>query len=307
MIKRTLYFGNPFYLRRKDKQLKVLKPKENIELASIPIEDIGVVLLDHPQITMSQALLSYLIDNNVAVISCNENHHPVGLFLPLDANSVQSERFKVQIEATEPLKKQLWSQTVAAKIYNQARLLERLDIDAKRLHALTPQIKSGDSENVEGRAARIYWSLLLRDEGFIRDRFGSTPNSQLNYCYAVLRATVARALVSSGLLPTLGIFHRNKYNAYCLADDIMEPYRPFCDEVVMEMYHNGELDSDGLTKEQKGNLLKVLTSDVEIGGRKSPLMVAISRTTSSLYECFEGVRRKIVYPEFYESPCFKSV
>jgi len=307
MIKRTLYFGNPAYLRRQDKQLKVLQPKEKKELASIPIEDIGVVVLDHPQVTLSQALLSALIDANVAVISCNEKHHPVGLFMPLAGNSLQSERFKVQIDASEPLKKQLWAQTVAVKVENQAKLLERLGKDAKRLFALVPQVKSGDSDNIEGRAARVYWQLLLGEDDFVRERFGKAPNPQLNYCYAILRAAVARALVSSGLLPTFGIFHRNKYNAYCLADDIMEPYRPFCDEVVLPMYYKGEFNSEELNTEQKAKLLSVLTADVEIGGKKSPLLVAISRTTNSLYECFAGDRRKILYPDFYESRSLKSI
>ncbi|MGQ1911238.1 type II CRISPR-associated endonuclease Cas1 [Marinifilum sp. RC60d5] len=307
MIKRTLYFGNPAYLRRQDSQLKVIQPDPRKELASIPIEDIGVMVLDHPQVTLSQALLSELIASNVAVLSCNDKHHPVGLFLPLAGNSLQTERFRVQIAASEPLKKQLWAQTVAAKVENQAKLLERLGKDAKRLFALLPQIKSGDSDNVEARAARVYWQILLGEDNFVRERFGYAPNSQLNYAYAILRAAVARALVSSGLLPTFGIFHRNKYNAYCLADDIMEPYRPFCDDVVLPMYYKGEFCTDKLNSLQKAKLLNVLTADVEIGGKKSPLLVAISRTTSSLYECFSGDRRKIIYPDFYESRSLKSI
>ncbi|MRT91657.1 type II CRISPR-associated endonuclease Cas1 [Ancylomarina sp. 16SWW S1-10-2] len=307
MIKRTLYFGNPAYLRRQDGQLKVFKPKEKTEQASLPIEDIGVMVLDHPQVTLSQALLSYLISSNVALISCDEKHHPVGLFLPLDGNSVQSERFKVQLEASEPLKKQLWAQTVASKIENQARLLERFDMDAKRLHVLVPQIKSGDSENVEARGAKIYWGTLFENHDFVRERFGDVPNPQLNYAYAIMRACVARALVSSGMLPTLGIFHRNKYNAYCLADDIMEPYRPYCDQVVMQMFYDGELEDEKLTKEQKAKILSILTTDVIFAGKKSPLMVGISRTTSSLYECFAGERRKIIYPEFYDTVCTQSI
>lgn len=307
MIKRTLYFGNPAYLRRQDKQLKVLKPQERKEVASIPIEDIGVVVLDHPQVTMSQALLSELVLNNVAVLSCNEKHHPVGLFMPLAGNSLQSERFRIQIAASEPLKKNLWAQTVAAKVFNQADILEQMGKDAKRLHALIPQIKSGDSDNIEGRAAKVYWDLLLGDDDFVRERFGKAPNPQLNYAYALMRAAVARALVSSGMLPTLGIFHRNKYNAYCLADDVMEPYRPFCDQLVLPMYYNGEFTSEDLTTDQKAKLLGVLTSDVLIGGKKSPLMTAISRTTNSLFECFAGERRKILYPDFYESRSFKPI
>jgi len=300
MIKRTLYFGNPAYLRKQDKQLKVYKPKDDQELATIPIEDIGVVVLDHPQITISQALLAQLMENNVAVISCNDKHHPAGLFLPLDAHSVQSERFKVQLSASEPLKKQLWAQTTASKVSNQARVLEYFGHEAKRLDALIPQIKSGDSDNVEARAAKIYWSILFEHEEFTRDRFGSAPNSHLNYAYAILRAAMARALVSSGMLPTQGIFHRNKYNAYCLADDIMEPYRPYCDKVIMELYYGGELYDEELTKQQKAAILSILSCDVRMGNKTSPLMTALSRTTSTLYECFAGERRKIIYPEFYE-------
>jgi CRISPR-associated protein Cas1 len=296
MIKRTLYFGNPAYLRRQDKQLKVLKPEQRKEVASIPIEDIGVMVLDHPQVTISQALLSALLENNVAVLSCNEKHHPVGLFMPLAGHSLQSERFRIQIESSEPLKKNLWAQTVAAKIQNQACVAEILEKDPSQLHALLPQIKSGDPDNIEGRAARIYWDLVLDAKDFVRDRYGYAPNAHLNYAYALVRAAVARALVSSGLLPTLGIFHRNKYNAYCLADDIMEPYRAFCDLLVLPLYYSGEFDKEEIDTQQKAKLLSVLTSDVILAKKKSPLMNAISRTTNSLYECFAGERRKILYP-----------
>jgi CRISPR-associated protein Cas1 len=298
MIKRTLYFGNPAYLNKKDDQLKVGDPETKKEKASIPIEDIAVVVLDHWQITITHALISELIDRNVALISCDSKHMPSGLMLPLDGNHVQTERFRIQIEATEPLLKNLWAQTVKAKIENQAAMLQRNGFENKKLLALVPQIKSGDPENTEGRAASVYWKLLFNEHDFTRDRFGVEPNSHLNYCYAILRAIVARALVSSGMLPTLGIFHRNKYNAYCLADDIMEPYRPFCDEIVYGMFMNNEINSEDISKEQKAKLLSIATVDVQIDGKKSPLMVALSRTTNSLYECFEGVRRKIVYPEF---------
>jgi CRISPR-associated protein Cas1 len=298
MIKRTLYFGNPVYLSKKDGQLKVGDTETKKEKASIPIEDIAVVLLDNWQITITHALISELIDRNVALISCDSKHMPSGLMLPLDGNHVQTERFRIQIEATEPLLKNLWSQTVKAKIENQAAMLLRSGFENKRLLALVPQIKSGDPENIEGRAASVYWKLLFNEHDFTRDRFGVEPNSHLNYCYAILRAIVARALVSSGMLPTLGIFHRNKYNAYCLADDIMEPYRPFCDEIVYGMFMKNEIDSEDISREQKVKLLSIATVDVLIDGKKSPLMVALSRTTNSLFECFEGVRRKIVYPEF---------
>lgn len=298
MIKRTLYFGNPAYLNKKDEQLKVADPDTRHEKASIPLEDIAVMVLDNPQITITHALISDLTGRNVALISCDSKHLPSGLMLPLDGNHVQTERFRTQIAASEPLLKNLWSQTVKAKIENQAAFLDRCGFENKRLLALVPQIKSGDPDNIEGRAAAVYWKLLFNEHEFTRDRFGVEPNSHLNYCYAILRAIVARALVSSGMLPTLGIFHRNKYNAYCLADDIMEPFRPFCDEIVYDMFIKKEIDSEDITKEQKAKLLSIATADVLIDGKKSPLMVAVSRTTNSLYECFEGTRRKIVYPEF---------
>lgn len=300
MIKRTLYFGNPAYLHKNLKQLKVINPSDNDELGSVPIEDIGVVLLDNPQITITHALMAALLGRNVALISCDEKHLPVGLMLPLDGNTIQTERFRKQIEASEPLKKNLWAQTVKAKIENQATVLKLAGIDNKRLMALIPMIQSGDPDNVEGRAASVYWKLLFDDLPFVRDRFGSMPNAHLNYCYAILRALVARALVGSGLLPTLGIHHSNKYNAYCLADDLMEPYRPFCDWIVYRMVKNDEVMDDDITREHKTKLLSIASVDVLIDGKKSPLMVGLPRTSNSLYECFEGSRRKIIYPGFIE-------
>ena len=298
MIKRTLYFGNPAYLHKNLMQLKVINPDDNSELGSVPLEDIGVVLLDHPQITLTHALMAALLERNVALISCDEKHLPVGLMLPLDGNTIQTERFRAQIDASEPLKKNLWSQTIKAKIENQAKVLQLAGIDNKRLLALVPLIQSGDPDNVEGRAASVYWKLLFEDLPFVRDRFGLMPNAHLNYGYAILRAIVARALVGSGLLPTLGIHHSNKYNAYCLADDIMEPYRPFVDWMVYNMLQNEEITDDDISKEHKVKLLSIATVDVQIDGKKSPLMVGLPRTTNSLVECFDGSRRKIIYPEF---------
>jgi CRISPR-associated protein Cas1 len=298
MIKRTLYFGNPAYLHKKQQQLKVISPDDNSELGSIPIEDIGAVLLDNPQITITHALMAALLERNTAIISCDERHMPVGLMLPLDGNTIQSERFRLQIDASEPLKKNLWAQTVKAKIENQAAVLGLAGIDNKRLLALVPQIQSGDPDNVEGRAASVYWKLLFDNIEFTRDRFGTFPNPHLNYCYAILRAIVARGLVGSGLLPTLGIHHSNKYNAYCLADDIMEPYRPFCDWLVYKMVLDGEISDDEITRDHKAKLLTIAAIDILIDNKKSPLMVGLSRTTNSLSECFEGKRRKIIYPQF---------
>ena len=240
MIKRTLYFGNPAYLSLRYEQMVIKLPEvvKNETLSdsfkeeavrTIPIEDIGVVLLDHKQITITQGLLEKLLENNCALITCDNSHLPVGLMLPLCGNTTQSERFSNQIEASLPLKKQLWQQTIMAKISNQATLLQnRRGAEVGNMRKWATDVKSGDSENLEARAAAYYWKNIFPSiPHFIRGREGDPPNNLLNYGYAILRAVVARALVSSGLLPTLGIHHHNKYNAYCLADDIMEPYRPY--------------------------------------------------------------------------------
>ena len=298
MIKRTLYFGNPAYLHMQQLQLKVINPGDKAELGSVPIEDIGVVVFDNPQITITHALMAALLEQNTAIISCNEKHLPTGLMLSLDGNTLQSERFRIQIEASEPLKKNLWAQTIKAKIENQAAVLKAADIDNKRLLALVPQIQSGDAENIEGRAASVYWKLLFQSIPFVRDRYGVFPNSHLNYAYAIMRAVVARSLVGSGMLPTLGIHHSNKYNAYCLADDIMEPYRPYCDWLIFKMFKSGEISDDEITTSYKSKVLSLPARDIVIDGKKSPLMVGIVRTTSSLFECYKGTRRKIIYPDF---------
>jgi len=297
MIKRTLYFGNPAYLKTVNEQM-VIESADTGEVKSAPIEDIGVVILDHQQITVSQSLIAKLLANNVAFITCDQTHHPTGLLLNLDGNTLQSLKFQSQLEATVPLKKQLWQQTVSAKLNNQAAILESIKIPAKNIRNWAVNVKSGDSDNHEALAAAYYWKNLFPEFlEFRRERYGPPPNNLLNYGYAILRAVVARCLVSSGLLPTLGIFHKNQYNAYCLADDIMEPYRPFVDKVVVNIVRmNGRFLE--LTPSMKKDLLSVPAMDVRINDEKSPLMVAVQKTTASLAKCFEGKQRKILYPEF---------
>lgn len=308
MIKRTLCFTNPAYLSLKNSQLVIKLPEVETNsslpesfraetIKTIPIEDIGVVVLDNKRITITQGVLEALLENNCVVITCNESHLPIGMHLPLVGNTTQTERMRYQIEASLPLKKQLWQQTIIAKIQNQAAVLKQMrGTEVRNMQKWASEVKSGDSENLEARAAVYYWqNAFPMIENFTRSREGVSPNNLLNYGYAILRAIVARALVSSGLLTTLGIHHRNKYNAYCLADDIMEPYRPYVDRLVMQLYDKYP-NCEELTKELKAELLQIPVLDVVISGKKSPLMIAVSTTTSSLQKCYSGELRKIVYP-----------
>lgn len=265
----------------------------------IPIEDIGVVVLDNKQITLTHGVMEALLENNVALVTCNSSRMPVGLMLPLAGNTTQTERFRDQIDASVPLKKQLWQQTVQAKIENQATVLtDKTGAIVKNMRVWANNLKSGDPDNYEARAAVYYWANFFpKIEGFSRNREGIPPNNLLNYGYAILRAVVARSLVARGLLPTLGIHHRSKYNAYCLADDIMEPYRPFVDKLVYEIVAESA-DVSELSQDMKARLLNIPVLDVFIGGQRSPLMIAVGQTTASLYKCFSGELRKIKYPSF---------
>ena len=311
MIKKTLYFGNPAYLSLSNRQLVVKLPEvernaglpeviKKEAVRTIPIEDIGVLVLDHRQITITHGLIAALLDNNVALVTCNQQCMPTGLLLPLEGNTIYQEKFRNQLDASLPLKKQLWQQTVKAKIENQAwNLSKHTPKSVACLYAWARDVKSGDSENLEARAATYYWKNLFTDiPDFVRDREGTFPNNLLNYGYAILRAVIARALVSTGLLPVLGIHHHNRYNAYCLADDIMEPYRPFVDDLVLDMMPHLKDKPQELDRELKSKLLSIPVLDVKISGKKSPLMIAASLTATSLAQCFSGSIRKITYPSF---------
>ena len=303
MIKKTLYFGNPAYLSLRNAQLIIRLPEvvdndtlpeyfQQVSEVSKPIEDIGVIVLDHKQITITSGVLEAFLENNCAVLTCDSKSMPVGLLLPLHGNTTQNERFRQQLDASLPLSKQLWQQTVKAKIENQAAVLkECTGEEIKCMKVWAANVRSGDPDNQEARAAAYYWI-----EGFTRDRDGIPPNNLLNYGYAILRAVVARGLVASGLLPTFGIHHHNRYNAYCLADDIMEPYRPYVDRLVYDMVKQGANYAE-LTKDLKVRLLTIPTLETTIAGKRSPLMVAVGQTTASLYKCFSGELRKISYPE----------
>ena len=309
MIKRTLCFSNPIYLSLRNAQLVLHIPEvENNKTLpeaikkeaerTIPIEDIGVVILDNRRITITSGAMEALLENNCAVITCNPKSMPVGLLLPLCGNTTQNERFRSQLEASLPLRKQLWQQTIKQKILNQEHVL-RINTaqETNCMRVWSNDVRSGDSDNLEARAAAYYWkNVFTTYPNFVRDREGTPPNNLLNYGYAILRAIIARALVGSGLLPTLGIHHHNRYNAYCLADDIMEPYRPYVDQLVLDIIQCN-LEISDITRDLKMQILGIPMLDVVINGKRSPLMIAAQQTTASLAKCFAGEIKRISYPE----------
>ncbi len=295
MLKRTVYFESAAHLSFKNGQL-VYAPKPEGEVRTVPIEDIGFVVLDNHSITLSLRLIEELTANNAAIVFCDKLHHPTAMSVPFDGNTTHAETLAAQLDMSEPLKKQLWKQTVEIKIKNQAMMLQRTQsagVEAMYRHAAS--VKSGDTDNREGAAARVYWQNLFGDE-FKRERFGNGPNHLLNYAYAILRAAVARSLVGSGLYPAIGIHHHNKYNAYALADDVMEPYRPYADEVVYEIWKNSDVEDGEISKEQKQQLLKLLAVDVHMTNTLRPLMVGLSYTTASLARCIGGEQKRVDYP-----------
>lgn len=291
MLKRTLFFGNPAYLSTKNEQL-VVELKETHELKTVPIEDIGILVIEHPHITLTHTLISKLLEHNVAIVTCNQRFMPTGLMLNLDGHSHQTRVVRAQVEAPQPLKKQLWQKIVAAKIVNQSLVLKSQKLPDKYLAELSKTVRSGDANNHEAKAAQYYWKHYLTafpvdNIAHQRSREGDFPNPWLNYGYAILRATVARSLVGSGLLPVLGIHHKNAYNSYGLADDVMEPYRPFIDHWVLQVAKEFTPSSDTpLPKEVKKKLLQIPVLDVIIKKERRPLMIAVQQTTASLSKSF---------------------
>jgi CRISPR-associated protein Cas1 len=293
MLKRTLLLENKASVATKNQQLVI---KTESKESTIPIEDIGYIVIDHPEIYLSITAMNALVENNTAVIICNTNHLPNGLFLNLNSHHIQQEIFKHQINASIPLKKQLWQQTIIEKITNQGILLEKITSSKNNFDFLATKVLSGDTANMEGVAANFYWKSFFEHK-FIRERFGAYPNNFLNYGYAILRAATARALSGSGLLNTLGIHHKSKYNAFALADDIMEPFRPIVDEKVAELMEKHQ--EQELNTQIKAELLQILTRTVYFKDEKSPLMVALQKTARSLQHCYTGERKKINYPKLW--------
>lgn len=301
MIKKTLVFSNKAYLSLKLKQLVIKRENEltgEEEVITRPIEDIGIMMIESGQVTLTSSLVSELMQNNIGVIFCDSKHMPANMILPLEAHTLQSEKSIAQIQASLPLKKQLWQQTVSAKILNQGAVLHQVTgLNIGNMIKWGSSVRSGDPENLEGRAAAYYWRNMFMESGrFRRDKDGEDDiNIFLNYGYAILRAIIARSIVGSGLTPLIGIHHSNKYNANCLADDIMEPYRPYVDLLVADMVLKQNLNN-GLDKEAKKTLLTIPNLDVSFGKIRRPLLVAASITTSSLAKCFSKESRKVIYP-----------
>lgn len=290
MLKKTILVERKSKITCKNFQLII---KNELREGKIPIEDIGFLVLDHPEIYISLPSMNLLVNNNTSIIICNSSHLPNGMFLNLNSHHIQQEIFKIQINASVPLKKQLWQQTIIEKIKNQGQLLNIVTKKENSFKYLSSKVLSGDSTNMEAVAAKFYWKSFFNST-FKRERFGNYPNNFLNYVYTILRAATARALSGSGLLNTLGIHHKSKYNTFALADDIMEPLRPVVDEAVHMIMQN--YDEQELNTEIKSILLQILTRTVYFENEKSTLMIALQKTASSLQQCYAGKRKKIKYP-----------
>ncbi|TWT64042.1 type II CRISPR-associated endonuclease Cas1 [Rubinisphaera italica] len=261
----------------------------------IPLEDVAVLVVAHPQVSYTQAVLAELAASGGTFVTCDRSRMPIGILLPLDGNSIQNERFRHQLELSKPRQKQAWKQIIKAKVHMQATLLEiRLQTDAG-LRPLISQIRSGDPSNIEGRAARKYWTALFGSD-FRRDRDAADHNRLLNYGYAILRAATARAIVAAGLHPSLGLHHHNKYNAYCLADDLMEPYRPIVDRAVAELVDDYD-ETPEMNQEVRACLLRSLLSSFLISQQQRSLFNALSRTASSLVSIIQGNSDQLELPE----------
>ena len=292
MLKRTLVFSNPVYLSLRNQQLVLAYKDDPEHTTTVPIEDIGVVVVEHQHISITLPLLNALTENEVQVVFCNSKGMPSSMLLGFEANNLQGETLRNQMACGEVLKKQLWKQIVESKIRNQSQLLDRVGQDGACLRPYYSNVKSGDTDNREGITARLYFQRLFGAD-FVRDRTLPGVNALLNYGYTILRAAVSRAIVSSGLFPAIGIFHHNRSNAFPLADDLMEPYRPFVDEAVYDLLMQGSME---LTKDTKAKLIMVLYADTEFENVNRPLSAGLSMTTSSLVRCYAKDCLKLSLP-----------
>lgn len=285
MPKQTLFLTSPVDVNIKNGLLQLVSPDESSRPVLRCLEDLKTIIIDNHSVHITIPTLNLLSQNHISVVFCDERHIPVSMLADLDSSSIQGKMYRAQIEAGVVIKKKLWKQIVERKIQNQSALLGKIGAGHDLLKSYYMNVKSGDSTNREAQAAKVYWRKLFGKQ-FVRDRIGDPPNNLLNYAYAILRAYTARALMGSGLLPSLGIFHRNYFNSFPLADDIMEPYRPFIDEKVFALYSEGYTDIDKHVKYELANIFyERLSFDL------------LSQTTSSLASCFCGDGQLIYYPK----------
>lgn len=296
MIGSTLYFANPTSLSIENNQLKIEVKNKNI-LRKIPTEDIACLIFDNPQISITTYATNFLLAHKAIIVYCDEKHLPSGLLLPFYGHHLPNARARKQLELTKKLQGKLWKYTVQRKIENQAIHLGFVQKNNRPLKRWQKEVLTQDSSNVEGKAARYYWGKLFEELGnFKRERYGLPPNNLLNFGYTILRSMTCRAIISAGLLPVLGIHHHNQYNPFCLADDLMEPYRPFVDQLVYKIIQkDGEIPTV-LEKSHKSILLSINYMDISMNKKMMPLMLALERTCYSLVEVFENKRTKICYP-----------
>lgn len=291
MIKRTLVVQSQAYLHVRHRQMVVAIDTED---HVIPIEDLGVLLIENPAVTLSAALIGLCAEHGVAVVVCDDKHLPTIQMWPLTGNSLHQAVLGLQISVSEPVKKRAWQQIVRAKLRNQASVLRKLGKPTTTLDRLMKEVRSGDPANVEATAARAYWRTLLGQE-FRRKNECDSRNAALNYGYAVVRAITARALVASGFHPAIGLKHHNQYDPFCLADDLMEPLRPAVDLVVSSM--TPDPNSEPLDKETRRRLLEVLSKKVLLETERVELWPALSRYCASLRRVLSREQRLLEIPE----------
>jgi CRISP-associated protein Cas1 len=294
MIARTVEVSG-HGIRLSIEQGSMVVQRDGQAVGRVPVEDIGVLILDSMTTTYTHAVLAEVLAAGAVIIPCDAKHLPAALFLPQN-NTLQTQRLATQVAAPLPLRKSLWKQVVQAKIANQASALPEGSPVRGRLKTMVSEVRSGDPTNVEAQAAKAYWRALFEDEAFRRLPEGEPPNNLLNYGYMILRASVARAICGAGLHPSFGLHHKNRSDAFCLADDLVEPFRPLADAKVKALAAAGREEID---KETKTELLGLLTAEIEVGGEKGPLLVALERMTASLVRCYAGEQKKLDLPRLW--------
>lgn len=295
MLRKTIEVATPgARLSVRHRQLLIERPEQ--PPIARPIEELGILILDNPQITLSQPVLVELLQAGATLMVTDKSHLPLGLLLPLTAHHAPTERHHAQLAASTPLKKRLWQTIVAAKLRQQARLLAVITGNDFGLAALARRVRSGDPDNLEAQAAQRYW-LALMGTGFRRNREQPGINAALNYGYAILRATIARAIVAAGLLPSIGLFHHNRANPFCLADDLLEPFRPLVDQRVHAWQATTPAADAPLDQPTKASLLSLLNEIITIGGRNLPLALAIESSAATLAQSFLEKTPRLLLPD----------